>query len=200
MATVQLKPIKPTKISFWIKGTSPIIQHAWSSKGREMLRMTPQERRKKPKKGRDPEQEAEGATHRTEGGDYGIPVTAFKASLITAAHKDIGLEKTLVRKSLFIPSNDPNSITKMECSEPFIREDIVRVGTGVADLRYRPQFNDWRVNIIAEIDESMLTVDDLVNLVDRAGFSVGIGEWRPEKGGDYGRYKMDTTEPVEVIS
>lgn len=200
MATIQLKPIKPTKISFWIKGTSPIIQHAWGVKGPEMLKLTPQERRKLPKKRRNPEEEAKDATHRTEDGDYGIPVTAFKASLITAAHKDIGLEKTLVRKSLFIPSNDPNSITKMECSEPFIREDIVRVGTGVADLRYRPQFNEWRVNIIAEIDESMLTVDDLVNLVDRAGFSVGIGEWRPEKGGDYGRYKMDTTEPVEVIS
>jgi len=35
-------------------------------------------------------------------------------------------------------------------------------------------------------------------LIDRAGLSVGIGEWRPEKGGEYGRFKIDDTVPVEV--
>jgi len=87
----------------------------------------------------------------------------------------------------------------MECSEPWVREDIVRIGANQTDIRYRPQFDEWRVKITAEIDSELLTMQDIANLVNRAGFSVGVGEWRPEKSGEYGRFEIDTTEPMKEI-
>jgi hypothetical protein len=194
---IELKPISPKNISFYIRGTSPLIMHAWSEKGLAMMRMTAAERKKQPKVGRDPETEATNCLYKTDGGEIGIPLTAFKASLIGAAHKDFGLEKTLLRKSFFIPSTDSKMIVPITYVVDYvIREDIVRIGANQTDLRYRPEFKQWRAKITAQIDPELLKVEDIVNLINRAGFSVGIGEWRPEKGGEYGRFELDTSEPV----
>lgn len=196
--SIEIKPISPVTLNLAIKGVSPLIMHAWSDKALKMLRMTAAERRKQPKVARDPETEAMNATYRTESGAFGIPILAFKASLISAAHKDFGIEKTLVRKSIFVDSDDPGGITPIESDEPIIREDIVRVGAGQTDIRYRCQFNNWSAAISVVLDEELLPVKHLANLVNRAGFSVGIMEWRPEKGGEFGRYEIDATQPLEV--
>lgn len=194
-----VKPIKVSRLRFGIRGTSPLIQHAWSDKGLKMLRMTAAERRKQPKEARNPEAEAESAMYRTEAGEPGFPILAFKAALIGAAHKDLGLEKTLVRKSLFIPCRDANKCVPMVASDPICREDVVRVGQNQTDLRYRPEFTDWKVTITCEVDLTALSEQDIVNLVNRAGFGVGVCEWRPEKGGEYGRFEIDTDVPLEVL-
>ena len=199
--TVKLTPIVPKSMTFWIKGTSPLIQHAWSEKGLRMLRMTAAERKKQPKVPRDPEGEMQAATYLTADGEYGFPMLAFKASLIGAAHKDLGIEKTIVRKALFIPSSayGPGLIAKLEVdADPVKREDIVRIGQNQTDLRYRPQFDDWSVEIRLEIDFDMLNDQDVVNLVNRAGFSVGVGEWRPERGGEFGRFAFDAIKGIQL--
>lgn len=193
---ITLKPIRKMNITFTIKGTSPLIQHAWSEKGLRMMRMTAAERKKQPKVARNPEEEAAACVYHTDEGEIGIPLTAFKASLIGAAHKDFGLEKTLLRKSFFIPSTDSNLITPMEADDYIIREDMVRLNKTQTDIRYRPEFRNWSVQITAQIDPDLLEFKDIANLVNRAGFSVGIGEWRPEKGGEYGRFELDSTQPI----
>lgn len=195
--SIKLKPLNTKLINFSVIGTTPLIQHGWSSKGRIQMRMTAQERRKQPKLARDPEKEAEGATYYLNGG-YGFPLLALKASLINAAHKDIGIEKTMFRKSFFIVSDDPDKLIEMQCSEPKIREDIVRIGNNQTDLRYRPEFKTWGFNVTAEFDADNLTEEDIINLVNRAGFGVGVLEWRPEKGGEFGRFQVDTTHPISV--
>jgi len=195
---IQVQPISVALITIGIRGTSPIIQHQWSEKAKRQLRMTATERRKQPKVARDPDAEATAAAYTTADGAFGIPLLAFKSALISAAHKDIGLEKTLVRKSLFIHDVDGSGVVPMECEDPIIREDMVRVGVGSADMRYRPEFRNWRAKITMEVDIEKLDEKNIVNLVNRAGFGVGICEWRPEKGGEFGRFEVDPTVPVNV--
>ena len=72
-----------------------------------------------------------------------------------------------------------------------MREDTVRVGAGSTDLRYRPEFRNWSMILNFEFDAQALTQPTILNLVQRAGFGVGLGEWRPEKGGEYGRFEVD---------
>jgi hypothetical protein len=72
-----------------------------------------------------------------------------------------------------------------------MREDTVRVGAGSTDLRYRPEFRNWSMILNFEFDAQSLTQPTILNLVQRAGFGVGLGEWRPEKGGEYGRFEVD---------
>jgi len=193
---ISIKPIKRQKVSFHIVGTTPMIQHKWAEKAIMQMREKHAGKKTRARDIRKPEEEFQNACYLTDSDEYGFPLMGFKTSLITAAHKDIGIEKTLVKKSIFIESDDSNLVGKMECSEPIMREDCVRVGAGSTDLRYRPEFREWAAQISFEIDGEMLTVEDLINLTNRAGFGVGLCEWRPEKGGEYGRFKVDTTQPI----
>lgn len=197
--SVSLKPILKKKIRMRIVGVSPLIQHQWGKKAVDAMRQKHAGKKTKTREVRDPEQEGREAMYVTQNGEPGVPALAIKKACISAAHKDIGIEKTLVRKALFILTDDPNKIIPMECSEPVIKEDPVRVGQGSTDLRYRPYFYEWAVIITWEIDAELLQVGDLINLVDRAGFGVGLNEWRPEYGGEYGRFKVDQTYPIEEV-
>jgi len=202
MGKLELKPINKAIMSFTIKGTSPLITHNWDEKAKEMMRQKQQEQKKtKGRDKRDPQRECMAAAYRTDGGQFGVPGLALKTAIITAAHKDIGIEKTLVRKALFLRTTDSNKVIAMQCGEPEMREDMVRVGMGSADLRYRPMWKDWAVDVEFEVDMDLLQENDVIALVDRAGFGVGICEWRPEKNGEFGRFEIDKTKPflVEVV-
>lgn len=198
MAVVSLKPIARARMTFGIRSTSPLLMHQWSEKAKQMMRDKQQEGKKtKTRDLRSPKEEAKSATYTTADGDVGIPAMAFKSAIVAAAHKDIGIEKTLVRKALFLICDDPNMVIPFsECADPIVREDMVRVGMGSADLRYRPEFKTWKAEVALEIDSELLQDKDVLALVGRAGFGVGICEWRPEKGGEFGRFEIDPDVPV----
>ena len=191
---VLIQAVNLRRATIYIKGTAPLIQHSWNEKSKEMLRMTAAERRKIPKTARNPEAEFLAATCWCEDGQYGIPAMAVKSAMIEVAHKDAGLPKTTVRKALRFKNA---GIIPMQCSEPKMREDIVRIGNNQTDIRYRPEFENWGAEISFDYDADLLTIHDVINLTNRAGFSVGIGEWRPEKNGEHGTFEVDTDKPTK---
>ncbi len=194
-----IKPIQQKRMTIRIVGTSPLQQHQWDEKAKRMMREKQAGKKSKEREVRDPQAEFEAATYRTAKGKYGFPGMALKRAMIEAAHKDIGLEKTLVRKALFLHIEDPGGIIELECKPPRMREDLMRIGMGTVDLRYRPEFEaGWAAIVDIEYDSELLTDQDLITLIDRAGFGVGIGEGRPEKGRDFGRFKVDTSYGVKV--
>ena len=70
------------------------------------------------------------------------------------------------------------------------REDVVRLSKQTMDLRHRAWFPEWSANLVFELNESVMSFDQLCNLVNIGGFSNGIGEWRPEKNGEMGRFRV----------
>ena len=189
---ITLEEMKQSVLTTKIEGVSPLIEHKWSEKALTMLRDKHAGIKVKNREARDPEAEFHSAYYKCEDGQYGFPAGGIKQCLINAAHKDIGLEKTLLRKSLFIiPDDTINNLCAFETDDPVMREDIVRIGQGSTDLRYRPEFRYWSMLIRMEFDSMSLTQNTILNLVQRAGFGVGLGEWRPEKGGEYGRFQVD---------
>ena len=196
---IGIKPIKRSRMSLRVVGLSPIQMHQWDEKAKRQMREKHAGKKTKAREVRDCEAECEAATYRLADGRYGIPCMAFKHAMIGAAHKDLGIEKTLVRKAVFIHCDDPGGLLPLvEYSEPFMREDIMRVGMGTVDMRYRPQFDQWAVDLTLEVDMELLNEQDIVSLIDRAGFGVGVLEGRPEKGRDFGRFKVDADHPVKV--
>jgi len=189
---ITLEEMQQSVLTTRIIGKTPFIQHKWSEKAIQMMRDKHAGVRVKNREIRDPEQEFRDAAYVCEDGRFGFPAGGIKACLIGAAHKDIGLEKTLLRKSLFIIPDDPiNNLIALETDDPLMREDTVRVGAGSTDLRYRPEFRNWSMILNFEFDAQALTQPTILNLVQRAGFGVGLGEWRPEKGGENGRFEVD---------
>ncbi len=191
---IVLKPINIRKMTVTIEGRTPLIQHQWSEKAKKAIRDKNSGKKTKDRSPCNPKKEFEEATYRTADGGYGMPLTAIKSAIVSAAHKDIGVEKTLIRKSLFILCDDPGGILAMDASEPRMREDWVRFGMNTTSLAYRPEFTDWSVTFTMEYNADNLTPTDIVNLIDLAGFGVGLNEWRPEKGGEHGRFRVKAEE------
>lgn len=189
-------PIRNRTISFTIRGTSPMVQNRFGEKAAEAMRLKKAGKLTKKREPCVPENEFESAKYKTEDGQIGFPGMGLKKAMITAAHRDIGIEKVLVCKAIRFRIEDPLGVTPMEASDPIMREDLVKVGNGAADLRYRPEYRHWTAKIKFEVDEGLMNAADVLGLVDRAGFGVGLCEMRPEKKGDFGTFEVDPTVPV----
>ena len=184
-----------------IVGTSPLIVHKFSEKAKRQM-LDAQQGRKSPKVRRDPDADYEAAFYRTKEG-YGFPAVAFKACTIGAARfygKDVRM--TDLRQFLFfkglVSENDPQSLVEI-VGEPRMREDVVRLGISGTDLRYRPEFPEWTATLEIIYIKSSLTQESVLSLVDAGGMGVGVGEWRPEKKGDFGCLIVDPSKDIKVM-
>jgi len=54
---------------------------------------------------------------------------------------------------------------------------------------HRAQYNHWEIDATIEFNGGMLATEDILNLLTIAG-TVGLGCWRPEKGGTYGQFTV----------
>lgn len=203
-AQIAIDQIAVEKLAVPIVGTSPLIMHRFSEKAKKQMLDTMQGR-KTPKAPKDPQAEYESCFYWMKGeknGTPGFPVGGFHQATVGAARfygKDVTM--TGLRQFLFMrgePGTDGISLTAIEGSEPIMREDYVRVGQGT-DLRYRPQFTEWRATLTVLYVMSALTRGSVVSLIDAGGLGVGVGEWRPEKKGDFGTFQVDPTRDIEVI-
>jgi hypothetical protein len=85
-------------------------------------------------------------------------------------------------------------MARIESDAPEMREDMVRIGMGSADLRYRAEYKNWEMNMVLQYNASgNLTIEQIINCINAGGYAVGIGEWRPEKDGSNGMFHIDIT-------
>ena len=77
---------------------------------------------------------------------------------------------------------------------PVMREDMVKVGgmSKTADIRYRGEFKTWEIPLKMRINKNgKYSMEQLLNCVTMGGFVTGIGEWRPERDGQYGMFHLE---------
>ena len=63
-------------------------------------------------------------------------------------------------------------------------------------MRTRARFDQWAATILVEVDPELVDRDQLLRWLDIGGRRVGVGDWRPEKSGQYGRYEVEDIEPL----
>lgn len=186
-------------------GDSPLIVHKWSEKAKKEI--LDKQMKKAKTKGHDakdpvkdfidslywldgePEEKTEdGFAKAIQGGArFGFPSVAFKASAVSAGYR-CGVTKDKVSmNAAFHIDGEFVEIYGI----PEMREDMVRVGTGTADIRYRGEFKDWYAVFGVKYNASAISLEQLVNLFNLGGFACGIGEWRIEKGGAFGMFHVE---------
>ena len=187
-----------------LKGDSPLIVHKWSEKAKKM--MLDKQMKVATSKGYDakdpfadfvdtiyflsgkPESPTPEAFEEalSNGARFGFPSVGVKASAVSAGFR-AGVTKNLVSMNGAFHIDEEYVEIK---GVPQIREDMVRVGMGTADIRYRAEFPEWSTTFTVKYNAGVISLAQLCNLFNLGGFAVGIGEWRPEKGGTYGRYHV----------
>jgi len=197
-----IKPIKTEILAIQIVGTNPLIVSRFSEKAENQMLAAQQGVRRQPEK-RNPRREYLASLYRA-GVDpatrrviFGLPAMAFKMATIGAGrYYGKQVKMTELRQFLFfhgvsVPT-EAGRMVILDGPGPRMREDYVRLA-GVnhpADLRYRGCFFDWGATLYVSYTSNLLDRDSVVSLIEAGGYGVGVGEWRPERNGEFGTFRV----------
>ena len=221
---INIKPIVLQKARINVIGDTPLLVHSWSEKAKKEMLSAQQKikKDKKAKDIRDPfaefmdacywitpepEEKTPEAFEKAiaEGAKFGFKCISFKLAAISACYR-AGITKNKVDMmcSFFVNAVDGvNHETGEELAviksdrPPICREDMVRIGgiSKTADLRYRPSFVNWTTELeVTLIDTGVFTMESIINAINLGGYMNGVGEWRMEKSGDFGRFHVELAE------
>lgn len=197
--------IKVETLQLKLASDSPLIVHKWSEKAKkEILDKQMKVAKTKGHDVRNPiadfimslywldgepteYTEAAFAKALAAGARFGFPSVAFKASAVAAGYRAGVLKDRVSTNAAMHIDGEMVEII----GTPVMREDMVRVGMGTADLRYRGMFEAWSALITVRYNAGAITPEQIANLFNLGGFGCGVGEWRPEKGGQYGMYHVE---------
>lgn len=183
--SADIPAIKVKRIQITLIGASPLICHAWSAKAKREILDKQMKKAKTAKGAKDPKQDFLDSLYPYPKGGFGFPCVAFKAAAVGACRFSDGMKMTTARGAFHVVGE----LAKIE-GEPSPREDMVRVGMGTADIRCRGEFREWRTTLTVDYNSDAISPAQIVNLFNIAGFGIGVGEWRPERDGSYGRFKV----------
>jgi hypothetical protein len=183
------------------KAGSPLVIHAFAEKAKQEIRDKQQKKAKKAKEERDPKAEFEAARYLDAKGREYAPLTAIKKALVSAATAFDDLTKVGLRQAVFVmAADDPSaSLVPIEKHDgtPAIgvmREDAVTIGINTRGLSYRPCYQEWQLKIRIEHKPRIVSREQLLALVDQAGWGVGICEGRPERSSALGWGRFERIE------
>ena len=198
---------RATRVSFnlWLVGDTPLIVHAWTQKAKLEMLAKQTKLVVSAKEARNPDTDFTNSLYRHPTGYYGFPLMAFKNCIVAMAHKDKGIAKTDVQRSLFLQGEMIRAYTahaaaicdmpivRLYGSEPEMREDMGKIGKGLnktAGLIYRAQFTTWAVKLVGRLNPNVIPLAALEFLIKEAGESCGVGDWRNEKSGIFGSFHL----------
>lgn len=182
---VELPKINLKKMTITCEGISPVIVHRWSEKAKKQMLDKQMKKAKQAKEAKDPQRDFEQSLYKLNG-DCVLPTIWFKLAAVNACSYVEGITKVLARGAFYIEGE----YVKIEGSAPKMREDMVKIAMGTADIRYRGQFDKWKVALSITYNAGVLSSEQIINLLNIGGFSIGVGEWRPQRNGDFGRFKV----------
>ena len=181
-----------------IIGDSPLITHKWSEKAKRMMLEKQMKKATKGKDAKDPWMDFCEALYWLDGmpeepteediekARFGFPACAFKAAAVDAGFQQEVLAKKTTARGAFHILGDMVEIH----GAPEMREDMVRIGMGTADIRYRPEFKEWWTELTIRYNPNVMSAEQIVNLINLGGFANGVGEWRPSKDGSFGTFHV----------
>lgn len=120
------------------------------------------------------------------GAKLGFPSIAFKAAAATGGYRANVTKNAVTSYGAFHINEELVEIKGI----PEMREDMVRVGMGSADIRFRGEFKQWSATFKVRYNTGMMNLEQIVNLFNLGGFTCGVGEWRPEKKGNHGMFHV----------
>lgn len=181
---IEIPEIDIRVIQIEVVGVSKLVCHAWSDKAKKMMLDKQMGKASAGRKKKDPKQDYEDSLYPHPDGGYGFPSIAFKSCAVRGA-KACGMVMTDARSAFHIPGE----LVKLK-GKPTMAEDMVRIGNGVADIRYRGKFEKWSAVLTVRYNARVITAEQLINMFNLGGFGTGIGEHRPEKNGANGMFEV----------
>ena len=187
---VELIPLKKVRMIVKIKGVTSLLMEKMDNavvemydkkKGRKMIQ----------KDTRLEIEKVDGKIHHTEDGNVGFPVAGFLKGMDSVArdrNEIVPISGKQLRGSVRILGN----IIPIDYKEQKINEAWGKSSgaTGAPRKICRPEFTDWSCDLEILYSQNTISPEEIINTLNWAGFYMGLGAWRPEKGGSYGQYEL----------
>ena len=189
---VELKPLKIDVLKIKAIGDTPLLSQPMDM---DVVDMYDKKKGGKvfEKKIMTEEEKSKTKYHYTEDGKKGIPKRSFYNSMIRASTYLIPKEQggmRIVREGVTIMGD---RILPLNFKKEVMNHDWGRQsGMTKAPCKIiRPEFRDWSCELTIRYNRSMISPEQIINILNWAGFHIGVGSFRKEKTGDYGSFHVD---------
>lgn len=165
-------------------------------------------------KDRPAEAKAADKIYRDDDGTIALPVEMLMGALVFAGQKvkngkkQISTAKTTTLFELLTISNVSLPLTNGNVNEkgelPWVVDKRKGIGnqakTPTAVCIIRPKFPHWEFDVEIEYDDKRINPAVVRQLFDTAGSSEGLGSFRPNKKGPFGRFKVTVWDEEKVAA
>lgn len=183
-----------------LEGQDILVTHRFDEKSKLQILGTLRDEPEHGKRVKDPKAEYEAAKYLDPDSNQCIPAKAFKSSAVRGS-KSCNFDM-IETKGLFFTTSlgKDKHLVPIHFESTRMREDMVRIGrAGSPEPRYRPEYSGWHCDIRILYDRSRIRPEQIIAFFAAAGFSVGVGENRPEKTGDtWGQYIPTVSRNFEI--
>ena len=179
-----------------IRGTSPLLIHRFSEDSEQA-----KSSRRTMVQTRDPRAEATKAAYVAPDGTFYFSAFSIPGCMGNAGanHKMRGSRKSM---RFVVPSAirvTTEAITILNGNGPakdfeVDARPVTIPATKGKIMRYRPRFDCWGAKFCLVLDDTQLSIEDAHTLLNEAGVSIGIGDFRPEKRGPFGCFRVTRFE------
>jgi len=193
--TIEIPAPNFQRVIATVKSLPPgLLSDRFGTRTREILKeREANPNRKQEKVARDPEAEFLGSLYTVSEANgkapvYGFPAAAFQKAMIAAAGRFAGLKN--MGPTLAGAVTIEADLIPLQAATPVMREDPRGIKGVRSSLIYRAWFQEWEAELPIRFDADLFSDQQVLNLLARAGEQVGIGNWRPEKKGNFGRFEI----------
>ena len=128
----------------------------------------------------------------TEDEEYGIPARAIYNSMIRASSYLFDIKQGGIR-------NIKEGVTIVGDILPlkFKKQRVITHWGRTSGMKGSPRkimrnaFEDWGVEVTIQFNESNISAEQIINVLNWAGFHIGVGGFRKEKTGNFGAFQVD---------
>ena len=200
--SIEVVEVERGRIELCVLGTTPLIMNRLSEKAKREL-LLPSARKNNAEKQstlkHNPLAEFASSAHRlmddSQPTYLATPSPAWKGALRGAALDQKGSSKAQIGRLTYV-EGDYVPIWGL----PFLHMSIVRMADTkrTPDVRTRVIVRKWAARVTVNYVRPLVTEQAIVNLFASAGFTQGMGDWRPEKGaGNYGQFTIVSEDDIE---
>jgi hypothetical protein len=175
-----------------IRGITPLIVENWSVKTRQQMAEKHMGiQTDTVQKARNPEEEAKEKLYLTSKGQFAFPASGLKKAMISACTStNKMIRKNFLVQALHVMGTEGNLVA-FDSPGYRVQEDIGRVGMSKTPRPiWRPVFDDWSCTFVIRYNKNIISPAQIVNILNLAGFAVGLCGWRVEKSGSFGQFEV----------
>ncbi len=189
---VDIESLRIGTLTVPIKGKTPLLMDRMSEETKqEILAKQTGVSKSGKKKVRDTKEESLAAIHMTSTGKIGFPSAGFKKGMMdcTSFVGDKFFSKKLIQGIMIVNAEEGLIPIK------FKKQSILEHNIGNV-TKFTPQFHEWSCKLVIHYDQNNLGHEDIIRLLNYAGFYTGVGAWRPRGrdggSGEFGMYEVQT--------